>query len=67
MDNYTQRLNEFCYAGNKHFVDPERVAAVEILGLEKAEELYKKYNNNLPWNIRCDLGLYSVCTYLLGE
>lgn len=67
MDNYTKRLNEFCYAGNKHFVDPERVSAVKILGLEKAEELYKKYNYNLPDDIRNDLRLYSVYTYLLGE
>lgn len=67
MDDYTTRLNDFVYHGNGRFVDPERVSAVEILGLDKAKELYAKYDGKLPTRLINDLRTYAVTSYLCGK
>lgn len=66
VNDYTQELNEFVYHGCR-FVDPERCAAVEILGLDKAKELYAKYNDILPAILVNDLRAYAFASYLCGK
>jgi uncharacterized protein YifN (PemK superfamily) len=67
MDDYKKALEDFVYDDKKRFVDPEKMSAVEILGLDKAKQLYDKYNGKLPWEMRTNLQRYGISMYLSGE
>lgn len=61
-NEYRDRVENFVREG--HFVDPEKVAAVDIYGIEKAEEMWQ--NGKPSWEERCKLQKYSLLVYLKG-
>lgn len=62
MSMIRKRVEAFVREGN--FVNPEKVAAYEIYGIDKAEEMWK--NGKPSWEVRCKLQKVSLLKYLNG-
>lgn len=60
----TKRIEKFVYDRESHFVDPEKVAAVDLYGIEKAEKIWE--NGKPDWNTRTKLQKISLLYYLNG-
>lgn len=57
-----ERIENFVREGR--FVNPEKVAAYEIYGIEKAEKMW--LNGQPSWEERCKLQKISLLKYLNG-
>lgn len=62
MSMIRERVEAFVREGN--FVNPEKVAAYEIYGIDKAEEMWK--NGKPSWEVRCKLQKISLLKYMNG-
>ena len=62
METTRERIEKFVREGN--FVNPEKVAAYELYGIEKAEKMWE--NGKPTWEERCKLQNFSLKKYLNG-